>query len=115
MTDEILYGVDREFLILFHILYAEVLYMLGDVLMYGRLEGFFDYGHCPLRITPLSPICQTANTSMLWRSLFPQTPIGNAIHKRSGNVWRASQDIPRFGRNVGVYDPVQNIPFLLSL
>jgi hypothetical protein len=83
MTDEILYGVDREFLIFFHILYAEVLYMLGDVLMYGRLEGFFDYGHCPLRITPLSPMCQTANTSILWRSLFPQTAIGNAVHKRS--------------------------------
>jgi hypothetical protein len=83
MTDEILYGVDREFLILFHILYAEVLYMLGDVLMHGRLEGFFDYGHCPLRITPRSPMCQTAKTSILWRSLFPQTSIGNAVHKRS--------------------------------
>jgi hypothetical protein len=102
MTDEILYGVDREFLILFHILYAEVLYMLGDVLMHGRLEGFFDYGHCPLRITPRSPMCPTPTLGMQFIS-------------GASNVWRASQGIPRFGRNISVYDPVQNIPFLLSL
>jgi hypothetical protein len=85
MTDEILYGVDREFLILFHILYAEVLYMLGDVLMYGRLEGFFDYGHCPLRAHPRRSVFlgHFANDCPLKRTLTISTFIAIARNKVS--------------------------------